>query len=116
MEPSYRQKIVDERGIVIFLLVLEQQADRFEDEDQDEDDFGCAKGATFFELCESPEAKKCRIRETLEHLDRAGLSALFNTSEGNGKRQMRICCLRRQGTRPSPPPLYSTSPARCSTL
>lgn len=42
------------------------------------------------ELCESPEAKKRRIGEAVDHLDRAGLSSLFNTSEGNGKRQMKI--------------------------
>jgi four helix bundle protein len=41
------------------------------------------------ELCESPEAKKRRIGETVDHLDRAGLSTLFNTSEGNGRRQMK---------------------------
>ncbi len=42
------------------------------------------------ELCDSPEAKKRRIAEVVNHLDRAGLSSLFNTSEGNGKRQMKI--------------------------
>ena len=31
-----------------------------------------------------------RAREVLDHLDRACLSALFNTAEGNGKRQRRI--------------------------
>ena len=41
------------------------------------------------ELRDSPEAKKRRIREAVDHLDRAGLSSLFNTSEGNGKRQMK---------------------------
>jgi len=41
------------------------------------------------ELCESQEAKKRRISETIDHLDRAGQSSLFNTSEGNGKRQMK---------------------------
>lgn len=41
------------------------------------------------EVCESPEAKKRRIGEAVDHLDRAGLSSLFNTSEGNGKRQMK---------------------------
>jgi len=29
----------------------------------------------------------CRIAEVCDHLDRASLSALFNTAEGNGKRQ-----------------------------
>ena len=41
------------------------------------------------ELSESPDARKRRIREVIDHLDRASLSALLNTSEGNGKRQMR---------------------------
>jgi four helix bundle protein len=42
------------------------------------------------ELSDSPEAKKRRIGEAVDHLDRAALSSLFNTSEGNGKRQMKI--------------------------
>ena len=43
------------------------------------------------ELFDSPEAKKRRIAETCDHLDRARLSSLFNnTAEGNGKRQMKI--------------------------
>jgi len=42
------------------------------------------------ELFDSPEAKTRRIAETCDHLDRAGLSSLFNTAEGNGKRQMKI--------------------------
>ena len=41
------------------------------------------------ELCNSAEAKPRRIAETCDHLDRAGLSSLFNTAEGNGKRQMK---------------------------
>jgi four helix bundle protein len=41
------------------------------------------------ELGESDEAKKRRIAETCDHLDRAGLSSLFNTAEGNGKRPMK---------------------------
>jgi four helix bundle protein len=41
------------------------------------------------ELCTSAAAKKRRITEAVDHLDRAGLSALFNTAEGNGKRQMK---------------------------
>ena len=41
------------------------------------------------ELQDSSEAKKRRIAETCDHLDRASLSALFNTAEGNGKRQMK---------------------------
>jgi len=41
------------------------------------------------ELSESPEAKIRRIGETFDHLDRASLSSLFNTAEGNGKRQMK---------------------------
>ena len=42
------------------------------------------------ELFDSPEAKTRRIAEACDHLDRAGLSSLFNTAEGNGKRQMKI--------------------------
>ena len=42
------------------------------------------------ELSESPEARKRRIIEIFDHLDRASLSALFNTAEGNGKRQMKM--------------------------
>ena len=42
------------------------------------------------ELSDSAEAKKRRIGEAVDHLDRASLSSLFNTSEGNGKRQMKI--------------------------
>ena len=41
------------------------------------------------ELCNSAEAKQRRIAEAVDHLDRASLSSLFNTSEGNGKRQMK---------------------------
>ncbi len=41
------------------------------------------------ELCLSVESKTRRIAETCDHLDRAGLSSLFNTAEGNGKRQMK---------------------------
>lgn len=42
------------------------------------------------ELSESPEAKNRHIGEVLNHLDRAALSSLFNTSEGNGKRQRKM--------------------------
>lgn len=42
------------------------------------------------ELLDSPNAKTRRIAEAIDHLDRAALSALFNTAEGNGKRQMKI--------------------------
>jgi four helix bundle protein len=42
------------------------------------------------ELCALPDAKIRRITETCDHLDRAGLSSLFNTAEGNGKRQMKV--------------------------
>ena len=42
------------------------------------------------ELFDSPVAKARRIAEACDHLDRAGLSSLFNTAEGNGKRQMKI--------------------------
>jgi four helix bundle protein len=41
------------------------------------------------ELLVSSEAKARRVTETCDHLERAGLSALFNTAEGNGKRQMK---------------------------
>lgn len=41
------------------------------------------------ELSESSTTKARRIGETLDHLDRASLSSLFNTAEGNGKRQMK---------------------------
>jgi len=41
------------------------------------------------ELFDSPEAKARRIAEVFDHLDRASLSSLFNTAEGNGKRQMK---------------------------
>jgi four helix bundle protein len=41
------------------------------------------------ELRDSLEAKMRRVREVVDHLDRASLSVLFNTAEGNGKRQMR---------------------------
>lgn len=43
-----------------------------------------------FELSGSAEAKKRRMTETFDHLERASLSSLFNTAEGNGKRQMKI--------------------------
>ena len=42
------------------------------------------------ELRDSSKAKKRLIREAASHLDRASLSSLFNTSEGNGKRQKKI--------------------------
>ena len=42
------------------------------------------------EMCDSPGARKRRITETVDHLDRASLSSLFSTSEGHGKRQMKI--------------------------
>ena len=41
------------------------------------------------ELGDSPEAKKRRIAEAVDHLDRASLSSLFNAFEGNGKLQMK---------------------------
>jgi hypothetical protein len=40
-------------------------------------------------LVASTEAKTRRITETCDHLERAGLSSLFNTAEGNGKRPMK---------------------------
>jgi len=42
------------------------------------------------ELSALPEAKSRRMAEVLNHLDRACLSSLFNTSEGNGKRPMKL--------------------------
>ena len=42
------------------------------------------------ELSALPEAKTRRMAEVLNHLDRACLSSLFNTSEGNGKRPMKL--------------------------
>ena len=41
------------------------------------------------ELVDSHESKTRRIAEAADHLDRAALSSLFNTAEGNGRRQMR---------------------------
>jgi four helix bundle protein len=43
------------------------------------------------ELLDELEAKApAKSREIRDHLDRAALSTLFNTAEGNGKRQMRV--------------------------
>ena len=42
------------------------------------------------EIRESSQAKNRYIREVIHHLDRASLSSLFNTSEGNGKRQTKV--------------------------
>jgi len=42
------------------------------------------------ELAALPAAKARRIAEATDHLDRASLSILFNTAEGNGKRQMAV--------------------------
>lgn len=42
------------------------------------------------ELSGSPEVRTRRVIETFDHLDRASLSSLFNTAEGNGKRQMKL--------------------------
>lgn len=41
-------------------------------------------------LDEAAEAPKCRTREVCDQLDRASLSALLNTAEGNGKRQRQV--------------------------
>lgn len=41
------------------------------------------------ELFDTPAARTRRIAEALDHLDRAALSSLFNTAEGNGRRQMK---------------------------
>ena len=43
---------------------------------------------TLFE--ELREQKTPRVAEVCDHLDRASLSCLFNTAEGNGKRQRAI--------------------------
>jgi four helix bundle protein len=42
------------------------------------------------ELAAHPAAKERRIAEATDHLDRASLSILFSTAEGNGKRQMAV--------------------------
>lgn len=39
---------------------------------------------------ELKDRKAIRIAEVCDHLDRASLSALFNTAEGNGKRQRAV--------------------------
>jgi hypothetical protein len=41
------------------------------------------------ERCNSVASKPRRMAETCDHLDRAGLSSLFNTAEGHGKPQVR---------------------------
>jgi four helix bundle protein len=41
------------------------------------------------QLSESANSRQHRIGSVVDHLERAALSALLNTSEGNGKRQMR---------------------------
>ena len=40
-------------------------------------------------IAEVKKVSKVSVREPCDHLDRASLSILFNTAEGNGKRQMR---------------------------
>lgn len=42
------------------------------------------------ELSGASETKTRRITEAFDHLERASLSSLFNTAEGNGKRQMKM--------------------------
>jgi four helix bundle protein len=42
------------------------------------------------EIDELPKATLIRLRETCNQLDRASLSSLLNTAEGNGKRQRPI--------------------------
>jgi four helix bundle protein len=42
------------------------------------------------ELLSSPGPKDRGIAETCDHLDRASLSSLFNTAEGNGKRHTKL--------------------------
>ena len=41
-------------------------------------------------LAEVSAERKARVAEVSDHLDRASLSSLFNTAEGNGKRQRPI--------------------------
>lgn len=40
-------------------------------------------------IAEVKQISSVSVREACDHLDRASLSILFNTAEGNGKRQMR---------------------------
>ncbi|VGO21437.1 four helix bundle protein [Pontiella sulfatireligans] len=40
-------------------------------------------------MVEVKKASSVSVREPCGHLDRASLSIMFNTAEGNGKRQMR---------------------------
>ena len=40
-------------------------------------------------ILEVKQAPGASVREPCDHLDRASLSIMFNTAEGNGKRQMR---------------------------
>ena len=40
-------------------------------------------------IAELKQVAEVSVREPCDHLDRASLSILFNTAEGNGKRQMR---------------------------
>ena len=40
-------------------------------------------------MTEVKQAPNVSVREPCDHLDRASLSIMFNTAEGNGKRQMR---------------------------
>jgi four helix bundle protein len=40
-------------------------------------------------IAEVKQASGTSVREPCDHLDRASLSIMFNTAEGNGKRQMR---------------------------
>ncbi|WP_372809081.1 four helix bundle protein [Pontiella sp.] len=40
-------------------------------------------------MAEVKKVSSVSVREPCDHLDRASLSILFNTAEGNGKRQMR---------------------------
>ena len=40
-------------------------------------------------ISEVKQAPGVSVREACDHLDRASLSIMFNTAEGNGKRQMR---------------------------
>ncbi|MFC1585155.1 four helix bundle protein [Fibrobacterota bacterium] len=41
-------------------------------------------------IAESKKKSNTLTREVCDHLDRASLSALFNTAEGNGKREMPV--------------------------
>ena len=57
---------------------------------QAELDFVAWSTDLMIEIAGTPRSHGCRVAETCDHLDRAGLSALLNTAEGNGRRQMKM--------------------------